>query len=230
MVFTKPDISYKLKGKIKLIPEKDYKVSVILTVYNRESYLKRSIDSLLAQSLEEWELVAVDDGSEDNSFNILTEYYSKYTNVKIMRHKNIKLPLSRNKGIKNANGKYITFLDSDDEYEKDHLLVRYNYLEKFPRLDLIHGGVNIIGDEYVRDKNNPHKLIHLSKCTIGATFFGKRDVFLNLNGFRNIEYSEDSDFLERAEKKYNVEKVNFNTYKYHRDAPDSITNTYAPKP
>ncbi len=211
------------------IHERDYKVSVILTVYNRESFLKRSIDSLLRQSLKEWELIAVDDGSEDNSFKILTEYYLKYSNIKIFRHENIKLPLSRNRGIKNSSGKYITFLDSDDEYEKDHLLVRYNYLEKLPKLDLIHGGVNIIGDEYVRDKNNPQKFIHLSKCTIGATFFGKREVFLNLNGFRNIDYSEDSEFLERAKKHYNVVKVNFNTYKYHRDAPDSITNTYAPR-
>ncbi|MCL5031457.1 MAG: glycosyltransferase family 2 protein [Bacteroidetes bacterium] len=211
------------------IPEVDYKVSVILTVYNRESYLKRSIDSLLRQSLKEWELIAIDDGSEDNSFQILTENYSKYSNIKIMQQENIKLPLSRNKGIKNATGKYITFLDSDDEYEKDHLLIRYQFLEKYPEIDLIHGGVNIIGDEYVRDKNNPQKLIHLSQCTVGATFFGKRKVFLNLNGFRNIDYSEDSEFLERAEKYFKVEKVNFNTYKYHRDAPNSITNTYAPE-
>jgi hypothetical protein len=47
-----------------------------------------------------------------------------------------------------------------------------------------------------------------------------------LNGFRNLEYSEDSDFLERAEKCFNVEKVDFNTYKYYREAPDSITNNY----
>ena len=211
------------------ISGKDYKVSVILTVYNRESYLKRSIDSLLRQSLREWELIAIDDGSVDNSFQILNDYYSKFSNVKIMRHENIKLPLSRNKGIKIATGKYITFLDSDDEYEKDHLLIRYQFLEKYHEIDLIHGGVNIIGDEYVRDKNNPQKLIHLSQCTVGATFFGKRKVFLNLNGFRNIDYSEDSEFLERAEKYFKVEKVNFNTYKYHRDAPNSITNTYAPE-
>jgi hypothetical protein len=91
---------------------------------------------------------------------------------------------------------------------------------------MIRGGVHIIGNEYVRDKNNPLKLIHLSECTVGATFFGRRYVFLMLNGFRNLEYSEDSDFLDRAELCFHVEKVDFNTYKYYRESPDSITNNY----
>ena len=125
-----------------------------------------------------------------------------------------------------STGKYITFLDSDDEYAKDHLIKRVEYLDNQPEVDMIHGGVEIVGNEYVRDKNNPSKFIHLSECSVGATFFGRRNVFIKLNGFRNLAYSEDSDFLERAQKCFHVEKVAFNTYKYYREAPDSITNTY----
>ncbi len=202
-------------------------VSVIMTVYNRENYLQRSVDSLLNQSFKDWELIAVDDGSEDNSFEILQRYSLQYKNVKVLKHKNMKLPLSRNRGIKAASGKYITFLDSDDEYERDHLQKRAELLESSPEIDLLHGGVSVIGDEYVRDKNNPESFVHLSECTIGATFFGKREVFLKLGGFKNLSYSEDSEFMERAEKLFNVKEINFKTYKYHRDAPDSITNTYA---
>lgn len=201
-------------------------VSVILSVFNREQYLQRCIDSLLGQSYQNWELIAIDDGSEDNSFEILMEYQSNYPGINIIRHKNMKLPLSRNKGIMASKGKFITFLDSDDEYTQDHLLKRVQYLNNHTEVDMIQGGVDIIGNEYVRDKNNPLKLIHLSECTIGATFFGRRYVFIMLNGFRNLEYSEDSDFLERAEKCFHVEKVDFNTYKYYREAPDSITNNY----
>jgi len=211
-------------NKIRLQP----KISVIVTSYNRANYLRRCINSILAQTFHDWELIVVDDGSRDNSIEILKEYESDYENIKVIQQENIKLPLSRNKGIKFSTGKYITFLDSDDEYLKDHLLKRIKYMEKHPEVDLIHGGVTIIGNKYVRDKNNPHKLIHLSECTIGATFFGKRNVFLDLNGFKNINYSEDSEFLERAEKKFNIVEVNFNTYKYYRDSPDSITNTYVP--
>ena len=203
-------------------------VSVILTVYNRAGYLRRCIDSLLAQSFTNWELISIDDGSVDNSHEILKGYESNHKNIKVARHENIKLPLSRNRGISLSSGKFITFLDSDDEYEKDHLLLRVKYMLEHPEIDLIHGGVDIIGHEYVRDKNEPEKFIHLSMCTVGATFFGKKKVFTGLNGFKNIKYSEDSEFLERAEKKFNVKKINFNTYIYHREAPDSITNTYVP--
>ncbi|MHB1686449.1 MAG: glycosyltransferase family 2 protein [Ignavibacteriaceae bacterium] len=203
-------------------------VSVVTAVYNRANYLGRCIGSLLNQTFKNWELIAVDDGSEDDTFKILKEYEKTYKNIKVFWQTNRKLPLSRNKGIEVSSGKFITFLDSDDEYEKDHLEKHFEFMKKNPEVDLIHGGVNIIGDEYVKDKNNPHKLIHLSKCTIGGTFFGKRNVFIDLKGFKNLKYSEDSDFLERAEKIYNVKKVNFNTYKYHRDAPDSITNSYEP--
>ena len=211
-------------GKIKFKP----KVSVILTVYNRAHYLRRCIDSLLNQSFKDWELIIVDDGSNDNSIEILNEYELNYENIKVFQQENMKLPLSRNKGIELSEGEYITFLDSDDEYVKGHLLKRMEYMGIHPEIDLIHGGVNIIGDEYVRDKNNPHKFIHLSECTIGATFFGKRNVFIDLNGFKNLKYSEDSEFLERAEKRFKVAKVDFSTYKYHRDSPDSITNSYVP--
>ena len=201
-------------------------VSVILTVFNREQYLQRCIGSLLTQSFKNWELIAVDDGSEDNSFEVLKEYQAHYPGIFIIRHNNMKLPLSRNKGIMASKGKYITFLDSDDEYARDHLLKRVEYMNNHPEVDMLRGGVDIIGSEYVRDKNNPTRLIHLSECSVGATFFGRRNVFLMLNGFRNLEYSEDSDFLERAEKCFNIKKVDFNTYKYYRETPDSITNNY----
>jgi len=206
----------------------DPEISVVMAVYNRANYLSRCIGSLLNQSYKNWELIAVDDGSEDDTFNVLQEYSKAYPNIKIFRQTNRKLPLSRNKGISEASGKFITFLDSDDEYENNHLEKHFEFMKNNPLVDLIHGSAKIIGDEYVRDKFDPDKFIHLSECTIGGTFFGKKNVFTKLKGFRNLKYSEDSDFLERAEKIFKVQKVNFLTYKYHRDDPGSITNSYEP--
>ncbi len=203
-------------------------VSVVLAVYNGAFYLKRCIDSLLAQSFCNWELIAIDDGSSDNSYDILKQYELKNKNIKVVRQRNMKLPLSRNKGITLSSGKFITFLDSDDSYKKDHLLKRINFMNENPSVDLIHGGVKIVGHKFVRDKNNPGNFIHLSECTIGATLFGKRNVFVDLKGFSNIKYSEDSEFVERAEKFFNVRKVDFKTYIYYRDNPNSITNSYVP--
>jgi glycosyltransferase involved in cell wall biosynthesis len=203
-----------------------YEVSVILAFYNRAKYLERCINSLIGQSFKNWELIGIDDGSEDNSFEVLETFRKSNKNIKLFCQQNMKLPLSRNRGIKESSGRYITFLDSDDEYLKDHLLKRVEFMAEHPEVDLIHGGVEIIGNEYVRDKDNPAEFIHLSQCTIGATFFGKRNVFTELNGFKNLEYSEDAEFLERAKAKFKIEKVNFNTYRYYRDAPDSITNSF----
>jgi glycosyltransferase involved in cell wall biosynthesis len=203
-------------------------VSVILSVYNRERTLKRSINSLLLQDFSNWELIAIDDGSSDSSYEILREYENKYSNIKVFRQRNKKLAYSRNRGIKLSSGEYITFLDSDDEYNPDHLSARINYMLTHPMVDFIHGGVKIIGDEYVRDKDNPYCFIHLSECTIGATFFGKRIVFKSLKGFKRNIYSEDSEFLRRVTEKYLVKKVNFNTYVYHRENKDSLTHNYVP--
>ena len=203
-------------------------VSVILPVYNREKYLKRAIDSLISQDFVDWELIAINDGSDDNSLNLLNGYRGKIKRFKIIEQENHGLPYSRNKGIKASGGKYITFLDSDDEYGGHHLLKRIEYMHAHPETDLIHGGVKIIGNEYVKDKDDPTKPVHISQCTVGGTFFGKKEVFLKLGGFKEIRYSEDSEFFNRAEKMFKVGKVDFKTYIYHRDIPDSITNTYSP--
>jgi glycosyltransferase involved in cell wall biosynthesis len=202
-------------------------VSVILTVYNRAPYVSRCINSLLEQSFKDWELIAVDDGSTDNSLLILKSYQRFINNMKIIKQKNQKLPSSRNIGIRNSSGIYVTFLDSDDEYSVDHLQKRFEFMKGHPDIDLIHGGVKIIGENYVPDKYNPSKLIHLSQCTIGATFFGKRQVFEILKGFININYSEDSEFLDRAKNNFIVRKVDFPTYIYHHETPGSITNSYS---
>jgi|CZKP01.1.fsa_nt_gi glycosyltransferase involved in cell wall biosynthesis len=80
-------------------PEIQPEVSLILTVFNRAQYLKRCINSLLGQSYKNWELIAIDDGSDDNSFEVLKEFQINYPDINLIRHENMKLPLSRNKGI-----------------------------------------------------------------------------------------------------------------------------------
>ena len=204
-------------------------VSVILPVFNRENSVKRAINSVLLQSYRNWELIAIDDGSSDNSYEILKEYENLSNNIMVFHQENKKLAYSRNRGIQLSSGDFITFLDSDDEFEREHLLLRINYLLENPGIEFVHGGVKIIGDEYVRDKDNPYCFVHLSECTIGATFFGKSYVFWSLAGFRQNIYSEDSEFLKRVSEKFKVKKVNFNSYIYHRENNDSITHNYVPE-
>lgn len=204
-------------------------MSVILTVYNREIYLHRCIDSLIKQNFFSWELIAIDDGSTDKSLNVLKLYEKKIPNIKILHQENQGIAQSRNRGISLSSGKYITFLDSDDEYENTHLLKRVQFLNDHSEIDLLYGGFKIIGNQYVRDKDDPQNFIHLSNCFIGGTFFGKRHVFIELGGFKDLEYSEDSDFIIRAENKFKIQKFDLPTYIYHRELSDSLTNSYIPQ-
>ena len=93
------------------------KLSVIIPVYNVEKYLKDCLDSVCAQTLTDIEIICIDDGSTDNSLNILNEYSSKDSRIKIISKKNGGQATARNLGIKEAQGEYIAFVDSDDFIE-----------------------------------------------------------------------------------------------------------------
>ena len=198
-------------------------ISIILPVYNRQNYIERAIDSVFNQSYKEWELIIVDDGSNDSSASLIETYKTQSPSIKSFYQNHQSSSAARNNGIKNSKGDIITFIDSDDEYKENHLELRLDYLNENPEIDFLHGGVEIIGDEFVPDKYDRKKLIHLSDCVIGATFFGEKKVFSELGGFKQIPYSEDSEFLERVVKQYKVKKIDFPTYIYNREVPDSIT-------
>ena len=91
------------------------KVSFIVPVYNSETYLSRCIDSILNQTLSDFELILINDGSKDNSLSILNEYQNKDKRIKLTDNKqNQGQSVARNKGLKEAQGEYIMFVDSDD--------------------------------------------------------------------------------------------------------------------
>ncbi|MDA3862086.1 MAG: glycosyltransferase family 2 protein [Melioribacteraceae bacterium] len=199
-------------------------VSIILPTYNRENYLKRSVDSVLNQTYKNWELIIVDDGSTDDTLSLVKSYLNKFSNIRYFFHENRGAAYSMNIGMENGKGDYFTFLGSDDEYLANHLKLRIEYLAAHLNLDLLHSPAKIIGDEFVKDKYDLTKKIHLDECTLGGTLFGKAEVFKKLNGFKEVNYSPESEFIERAEKTYKIEKLNSRTYIYHRDTPDGICN------
>ena len=91
------------------------KISIIVPVYNEEEYLSTCLDSLVKQTLDDIEIITIDDNSTDNSLNILLDYTRKYPNIKVYHNeKNIGQGASRNRGLKLATGEYIGFVDSDD--------------------------------------------------------------------------------------------------------------------
>ena len=103
------------------------KVSIIVPVYNCEKYLKRCLDSLVMQTLENIEIICINDGSTDKSLDILKEYES---NIVIINQENQGQSIARNKGLEVAKGEYIGFVDSDDWVDTDYFEKLYKTAKK----------------------------------------------------------------------------------------------------
>lgn len=197
--------------------------SVIIAVYNRENHIAKAIESLLAQSFQNWEAIIVDDGSNDGTLSIINQYKNEKRIQIVIMDENEGVASARNKGIEFANGDYLTFLDSDDWYKPNHLESRYSILEE-QDIDLLHGGVEIIGKKKVPDKNDVTKDIDLSECVIGGTFFINLGTASDIASFDNsIQYSEDSDLFDKfVDNDKAIVKTNLKTYVYNRTLDDSI--------
>jgi glycosyltransferase involved in cell wall biosynthesis len=197
--------------------------SIITATFNRAHTLQRALDSVIAQDYDDWELIIVDDGSTDETSSLVNDYRMRDNRIHYLYQSNSGQASARNAGVKISTGRYITFLDSDDEYLASHLSSREKILSLNPSIELLHGGVEIIGDPFVADKDDPSKMIHLNDCVIGGTFFIRRDLWKRLGGYRDIPYADDSDFYERAiDHGALIMRVEFPTYRYDRTSSDSL--------
>jgi glycosyltransferase involved in cell wall biosynthesis len=201
-------------------------ISVLMAVYNTEFiYIKRAIDSVLKQDFQDFELIIIDDGSNENNRESLMQYVEQHEDKLIyIRHSNQGQSAAINRGVKNSSGKYITILDSDDEYKPHHLSA---CLSEIKNLDLICSTtetvVNTDADYYVPDKDDVTQLIHLDETVLFGTLFGRKKVFKRLH-FKS-GFAADADFFEKATFQFRVKKVNLRTYIYHRTMPNSICAT-----
>ena len=198
--------------------------SIIMPTYNRWRLTVKAIQSVQAQTFSDWELLIIDDGSSDGTYDFVSTETDGDKRVRYHYASNRGLAMARNIGLSMGRGNYFTFLDSDDEYLPDHLSIRAEYSRAHAEVELLHGGVEVIGSEMVADKHNPSKLIPISECVVGGTFVIRRDLVERLQGFRDVEYGDDADFFERAGKAGAViHKIDSPTYRYNRSEPDSLT-------
>ena len=112
------------------IMDKEIKFSIIMPVYNAGPFLEDSIRSVFAQEEKDWELLAVDDGSTDSSGRILDRFAKEDPRIRVWHQENKGQFFARQKGIENAVGEYLLFLDSDDEFENNCLQALTAVLEK----------------------------------------------------------------------------------------------------
>lgn len=127
------------------------KISVLVPIYNAEKYIKRCIESIINQTYRNIEVILIEDGSTDNSYNIIKEYQQKDERIKIFQIENNGVADARNKAVDNSTGDYITFVDSDDYIEKDYIETLYTNLKKYDSDIAVCNCFNIIEETGKKD-------------------------------------------------------------------------------
>ena len=132
-------------------------ITVIIPIYKVEEYLEKCLDSVINQTYTNLEIILVDDGSPDNCGNICDKYAKKDERIKVIHKENGGLSDARNVGIKNANGKYITFVDSDDYITKDYVGYLYSLIKEY-NVKLAICGIKTIWKETKKSKSEREKV------------------------------------------------------------------------
>lgn len=172
------------------------KFSIIIPIYNVEKYIKKCLDSVFNQTYKDFEVIAVNDGTKDNSMDIVKNY-----DVKVINQKNGGLSSARNKGVKKASGEYIIFLDSDDYWENE-LLEKINLsLDNNP--DIVRFQIqDVVNDDII--KYPEEEFYNLN----GVQAFGK------IVKFHHVENA----WCYAIKRKYYIEnKYKFSLGKTHED-------------
>ncbi len=199
-------------------------ISVIIPVYNREGFIARAIDSVLAQSLMPDEIIVVNDGSSDDTAKILEGYHDK---IEVIEQDNRGVSSARNSGIRAAKGEWITLLDSDDVWHKDKLRLQKAYHDNNPHIRISHTAEKWIrNNKEIKQKKRHAKPKgwcfeeNLSYCKIApSTIMIAREVFEKMGYFDEcLVVCEDYDLWLRILREYElglVEEVLTTKYAGH---------------
>lgn len=225
------------------------KFSIIIPCYKVEQYLHQCVDSVLAQTFEDYEVILVDDGSPDGCPAICDEYGRMSNKIKVIHKPNGGLSDARNVGQREATGDYVVFVDSDDFWRDNNCLQKINMvLKEKPQTDLIFFNVvnydNKTGKEerwasYTSKENESlakdDSLVNLiSSGTVPMSAWSKvirRQTLVNNNiVFHSKIYGEDIPwFIDLMEKVENVVFLNEYFYAYRQNVSSSITKSNQPK-
>lgn len=196
------------------------KVSVIMSVFNGEKYLKEAIESILNQSFGGFEFIIMDDGSADKTPEILNGYAKKDKRVKIITNPgNIGLTKSLNKGIKISKGEYIARMDADDIAMPERFKKQTEFLEKNPDFGVVGCNVIVIDEtgDFVKNIVLPSNLkpaLEKRNCLAHGSVMFQKSVIERLGSYdEQMLYAQDYEMLLRISKTFEVGFINEFLYK-----------------
>ena len=132
-------------------------ISIVIPSYNQAKYIAYNLDSILAQTYSNFEVIFIDDGSKDNTAEIVKSYTEKDSRIKYFYQNNSERAVARSHGISKANGKYICLVDSDDTWLPHKLETQLAVMENDPEIILCYAPVNRIDPEHKPQKNAPRQ-------------------------------------------------------------------------
>lgn len=213
------------------------KYSIIIPVYNTEKYLKKCLDSVLNQTYKDYEIIIVNDGSTDNSKDIIEEYQKKYDFIKTINQDNQGLSMARNNGIKKAKGKYFLLLDSDDYLENKLLEKLDTETKENPSIDLIRFQINNVKNKTIpyneeefhnlSGKEAFMKIVNYHYVENAWSYLYNKEYFIkNKFEFMKGIYHEDFALIPLViEKAKSVSSINYLGYNYVERQNSIMTNT-----
>jgi len=207
-------------------------VTVGVALYNHEKYIVDCLKSIAEQTFTDIELIVIDDGSSDKSYNVAKSYLESQDMVKftIKTRKNIGMCNTLNEIAHLSQGKYISFVGSDDYWAKDKIKDQVEFLENNPSIALVHSNSIVVNDENIETSTIEYQNRKNSSDLFEAILFGKGGINTPSHLYRTSIYSEigyydssfrfeDTDFWLRVTNRFKVGFINkFHTYyRWHDD-------------
>ena len=215
------------------------KISIVVPVYNTEIYIEQCINSIINQNYKNLEIIIINDGSTDSSYEILKNQYKQHPNIKIITINNKGVSYARNIGIQIASGDYITFIDSDDYIKTKFLKNLTRPLLQF-KYDWIISGINDFTDNTILKKSilpkkkwlllNAQQYIEFLQVELLSSPVSKlyKTEIIKTNNIRfnnSISYAEDREFnLQYIQHINNAYTINNSDYYYRKNVISSLSN------
>jgi glycosyltransferase involved in cell wall biosynthesis len=205
------------------------KVSVIIPTFNRERLVGRAIESVFQQTYTDYEIVVVDDGSTDNTTDVLKRFNGK---IRYFYQKNAGISGARNRGLREATGEYIAFLDSDDTWVPEKLAVQVEVLDRDKEVGITYSRMLILNEDGKRCGYKPDEktgrdfleLIEIRGDIATSTVMTRKECFDRVGTFDpDLPPMEDFDMWLRIAKFYKIHEVTDITLAYYYEHSHQAT-------
>ncbi len=194
-------------------------ISIVIPLYNKETYIGRTLQSVLAQTFQDFEIIIIDDGSTDNGADVVRSFQDN--RIKLFQQENKGVSIARNKGVALAKSDFIAFLDADDEWLPGHLNALSQLRKKFPEAGAFTTAYNILAPDgqlrlanYQAIPESPRELLlpnffksaAMGDSPLNSSSFGiPKPIFNEVGGFpENVGWGEDTDLFGRIALKYPI--------------------------